>query len=125
MSKCLVLLSFSFLFSCNKAKVEEVCVTPMSVSFKQDLQPIFNTNCATSACHAGTKAAGGLNLEASVSYANLMDTKSGYIDTFYPKASLLYTSMTSVTNPMPPMGKLSKCTTDLILKWIAQKAKNN
>lgn len=125
MSKYLVLLSFSFLFSCNKAKVEEVCQTPMSVSFKQDLQPIFNTNCATSGCHSGTKAAGGLNLEASVAYVNLMDTKSGYIDTLDPKAGLLYTSMTSVTNPMPPNGKLGKCTTDLILKWIEQKAKNN
>ena len=65
----------------------------------------------------------GANLD--VSFENISDSKSGYIDTVNPTASLLYTSMTSVTNPMPPNGKLSKCTTDLILKWIEQKAKNN
>jgi hypothetical protein len=125
MSKFVVIITLTLLFSCTKAKVEDVCTTPATVSFQQDIQPIFNTNCATSGCHAGTKPAGTLNLEASVAYANLMDPKSGYLDTVNPKASLLYTSMTSVTNPMPPNGKLSKCTTDLILKWIEQKAKNN
>jgi len=125
MSKFVVLLSLSSLFSCTKAKVEDVCTPPTTVSFKQDIQPIFNTNCATSGCHAGMKPAGSLNLEASVAYANLTDSKSGYLDTLNPKASLLYTSMTSVTNPMPPNGKLGKCTTDLILKWIEQKTKNN
>lgn len=111
--------------SCKKAVVEEVCTQPTVVSYKNDIQPIFNTNCATSGCHAGKKPAGSLNLEASVSFENISDSKSGYIDTVNPTASLLYTSMTSVTNPMPPNGKLSKCTTDLILKWIEQKAKNN
>ena len=125
MSKFVVLLSLSSLFSCTKAKVEDVCTTPATVSFQKDIQPIFNTNCATSGCHAGTKPSGTLNLEASVAYENLTDSKSGYLDTVHPKASLLYTSMTSVTNPMPPNGKLSKCTTDLILKWIEQKSKYN
>lgn len=125
MSKFVVIITLTFLFSCTKAKVEDVCTTPVTVSFKQDIQPIFNTNCATSGCHAGTKPAGTLNLEASVAYKNLTDPKSGYLDTVNPKASLLYTSMTSITNPMPPNGKLGKCTTDLILKWMEQKAKNN
>ncbi len=125
MPKFVVLIALTFLFSCTKAKVEDVCTTPATVSFKHDIQPIFNTNCATSGCHAGTKPAGSLNLEASVAYENVTDSKSGYLDTVNPKASLLYTSMTSVTNPMPPNGKLSKCTTDLILKWIEQKGKNN
>lgn len=125
MSKFVVLITLILLFSCTKAKVEDVCTTPEMVSFQKDIQPIFNTNCATSGCHAGTKPTGTLNLEASVAYANLTDSKSGYLDTVQPKASLLYTSMTSITNPMPPNGKLSKCTTDLILQWIEQKAKNN
>ena len=125
MSKFVVLIALTLLFSCTKAKVEDVCTTPATVSIQKDIQPIFNTNCATSGCHAGTKPAGSLNLEASVAYKNLTDSKSGYLDTVNPKASLLYTSMTSVTNPMPPNGKLSKCTTDLILKWIEQKSKYN
>ena len=125
MSKFVVLIALTLLFSCTKAKVEDVCTTPATVSFQKDIQPIFNTNCATSGCHAGTKPAGSLNLEASVAYENVTDSKRGYLDTVNPKASLLYTSMTSVTNPMPTNGKLSKCTTDLILKWIEQKSKYN
>lgn len=121
----MVYLSLATSLSCSKAKVQDVCIPPETVSFSKDIQPIFNTNCATSGCHAGTKPSGNLNLSADVAYANLMDAKSGYIDTLHPSASLLYTSMTSVSNPMPPNGKLNKCTTDLILKWMEQKAKNN
>ena len=118
-------LIFSLCVACKKATVEEVCTTPTEISYKRDIQPIFNSNCATSGCHSGTNSAGGMNLDASVSFKNLTASKSGYIDTVHPTASLLYASMTSVSNPMPPNGKLSKCTTDLILKWIKQKAKNN
>jgi len=121
----LICLTFSISVACKKATVEEVCTTPTEISYKRDIQPIFNSNCATSGCHSGTNSAGGLNLEASISYQNLTASKSGYIDTTYPSASLLYSSMTSISNPMPPNGKLSKCTTDLILAWIKQKAKNN
>jgi hypothetical protein len=118
-------LIFSLCVACKKATIEEVCSTPIEISYKRDIQPIFNSNCATSGCHTGTNSSGGLNLDASVSFKNLTASKSGYIDTVHPIASLLYASMTSVSNPMPPNGKLSKCTTDLILEWIKQKAKNN
>ena len=110
--------------SCKKEKAKnEVCTTLETVSFKNDVQPIFNQNCVS--CHSGASASGNLNLEASVAYQNLSDPKSGYLDTINPTYSLLYASMISTSNPMPPNGKLSHCATDLILKWIQQKAKNN
>lgn len=125
----LCLITFSVLtFSCKKEKTstEEFCPTPPSiVSFKKDIQPILNANCSTSGCHSGTNPKGGLNLVDSVSYMQLMDSKSGYIDTINPKESLLYNAIISTSNPMPPNGKMSVCKTDLILKWIEQKAKNN
>lgn len=125
MSKLIKYISFLLLLSCTKAKVGDVCNLPSNVSFKRDIQPIFNANCNTSGCHTGSKPKGGLNLDSTQAYAALQNPKSGYIDTLNPSASLLYISMTSISNPMPPNGKLSKCTTDLILKWITQKAKNN
>lgn len=111
------------MISCKKGTTEPVCTTPATVSFSKDIQPIFNANCNTSGCHSGTKPAGNLNLERNQAYANLMDSKSGYIDTTKPENSILYVSMTSKTNPMPPNGKLDGCTTDLILKWIQQGAR--
>ena len=68
---------------------------------------------------------GNLNLESAVSYGNLLDPQMGYVDTINPSSSLLYNSMNSTSNPMPPNGKLDKCKIELILKWIEQKAKNN
>lgn len=116
----IVLLSIS----CKKKTAkEQLCKTIDKVSFKNEIQPIFNQHCVS--CHSGSSASGNLNLESSVSYQNLMNTKSGYIDTINPIYSVLYSSMISTSNPMPPNGKLDKCTTDLILKWIQQKAKNN
>ena len=119
----LSLLVFLF-FSCNKEQTEH-CKIPAEVSFKNDIQPIFNLNCISSGCHAANKPAGGLNLESAGSYIELLGPKSGYIDTLNPNSSMLYISMTSATNPMPPKGKLDDCTNQLVLKWIQQKAKNN
>ena len=121
----LVLSILVLMISCKKGTTEPVCTPPATVSFSKDIQQIFNTNCNTSGCHSGVKPAGNLNLESNKAYVNLMDSKSGYIDTTKPENSILYVAMTSKTNPMPPNGKLDKCTTERILQWIEQKAKNN
>lgn len=116
-----------FFFSCTYEKVEPdtACVTPDVVSFSKHIQPILDTHCNMAGCHRGNNPGGNLNLEASVSYAQLWKTKSGYIDTLNPKFSVLYASMNTSSNPMPPAGKLDKCAIDLVLQWIQQKAKNN
>lgn len=113
--------------SCTYEKVEPqlVCVSPDTVSFKKDIQPIFDTHCNTAGCHSGNNPSGNLNLQASVAYAALSKKSSGYLDTINPLHSVLYGSMNSTASPMPPNGKLDKCTLDLVLKWIQQKAKNN
>lgn len=110
----------------EKAEVAEVkCDLPDTVSFNRDLLPLFASQCATSGCHSGAHPEGNLNLEASVAYAQLTDSRSGYVDTLNPEFSLLYAQMNSVSDPMPPTGLLDKCKRNLILKWIQQKAKNN
>lgn len=117
-----------FLYSCTyeKAEVAQVtCAQPDTVSYSLDIQPLFNSNCATAGCHSGANPEGGLNLEASESYGQLMASGSGYVDTLNPEFSLLYAQMNSVSDPMPPTGRLDKCTLELVLKWIRQKAKNN
>jgi hypothetical protein len=121
---CFVLVSCC---SCTykKAELKVECVLPETVSFNHDIQPIFNAHCNTAGCHSGGTPQGGLNLEATVAYAQLVNNGSGYIDTLNPTYSVLHASMNSTSSPMPPTGKLDKCTTDMVLKWIQQKAKNN
>ena len=114
--------------SCTYERAEEAvpkCNLPDSVSFSRDLQPLFTSQCATAGCHSGTHPEGNLDLEASNAYSELTDSRSGYVDTLNPEFSLLYAQMNSVSSPMPPSGRLDKCTLELVLKWIRQKAKNN
>jgi hypothetical protein len=120
-------LLLSIFSACNNetAKPLTTCTLPATVSFNQHIVPILNQHCNTSGCHAGSRPSGNLNLEASVAYTALMKKGSGYIDTLTPNYSLLYAQMNSSSNPMPPKGKLDKCTLDTVLKWIQQKAKNN
>jgi len=118
-------ISLLCLYGCRHEPVEQVCVLPEKVSFNQHIIPLLNAHCNTSGCHSGTQPTGGLNLESSKAYAELSKPGNGYIDTVNPNNSLLYIQMTSVSNPMPPTGQLARCSTDLILKWIAQKAPDN
>ena len=119
----LVLLFFG---SCTYDKAStEPCPLPGTVSFAQDIQPVFNQYCNTTDCHAGPAPGGNLNLESAVAYTQLHKQGSGYIDTITPRYSVLYAQMNSTSNPMPPDGKLDRCTQELVLKWIEQKAKNN
>lgn len=127
---CLYLLLLS-LVSCAYNKVpkeigpEIACASPDTISFSKQVLPILVNNCAITSCHSGRTPEGNFNLEASVAYATLSKSGSGYIDTLNPRFSVLYSSMVSVSQPMPPSGKLDKCTLAIIEKWMAQKAKNN
>ncbi|MFZ9847337.1 MAG: c-type cytochrome domain-containing protein [Flavobacteriales bacterium] len=120
MSKYLYLLALSsmFLFACQ----DEDCKTSDSLSFSNDIQPIFNDHCATSGCHNTSSKEGGLDLSAGKSYAELSKSGSGYINTSKPTSSVLYSEMRS---DMPPSGKLDDCTLEKIEKWMEQGAKNN
>jgi hypothetical protein len=120
-------LVLAFLYGCkhDPVETEQTCSLPETVSFSQHIIPLFNNNCNTSGCHSGAQPAGGLNLEPANAYAELSKSGSGYIDTVNPNFSLLYAQMISVSTPMPPTGQLAKCSTDLVLKWITQKAPNN
>jgi hypothetical protein len=124
---CLIVVLLFLMSSCTYEKVEPqvACVSPETVSFKKDIQPIFDDHCNSAGCHSGTNPSGNLNLEPALSYAQLSKKSSGYVDTLNPKHSVLYASMNSTGNPMPPNGKLDRCALDLVLKWIQQKAKNN
>ncbi len=62
-------------------KLEEALVTKMkeetpTVSFSQDIQPVFNQSCALSGCHSGSFPAGGLNLQSGQAYNNIVNVPS-------------------------------------------------
>ena len=104
-------------------------------SFANQIQPIFNANCAVAGCHTGVVPTGGLNLSAGNSYAMLVNVmSSGYApavrvvpcDTL---SSVLWHKIhgTGVYGQlMPRFGpKLPQAQLDLISTWIAIGAPNN
>ncbi len=125
----MISLSVFVVNSCRYDNEEDMIdcstINPDTISYARDIQPIFDANCNESGCHSGAHPEGGLNLEAAYSYNELMDEGSGYVDTIRPRRSLLYSEMSSKSDPMPPTGKLDKCTLEKIERWMQQKAKNN
>ena len=114
----LIVLAGFILVSCEYEWIQpEKKPIPETVSFSNDIIPIFNNGCNTSVCHGpGSKPP---DLSPDNAYNSLMD--GGYVDTTTPEASILYTSMKS--------GSMKFYTTpgdeDLILAWIEQGAENN
>lgn len=70
-----------FLYQCGSSSNPNSPSTPnieppiTDPSFAQDIQPIFNTNCALSGCHNNVAQA-GLNLSQGVAYANIVNVDS-------------------------------------------------
>ena len=122
---------FLLLNSCQKAVLDTKSTTSNSstvikTSFSNEIIPIFTTNCIS--CHNP----GAVDLRAVTVYDALVTNASPfnkYIDTLNPSNSLLYLKLTKSSPPsggmMPPSGLLSTSSTDLVLKWIQEGAKNN
>jgi hypothetical protein len=105
--------------------VQAPCNLPDTVSFKNDVVPVFEVSCDQANCHSGTDTSsrGRVNLEPAYAYTDLF--KQHLIDTLNPTQSQLYQRLISTGNSMPPGIYLDNCTIQSILKWIEQGAKNN
>jgi hypothetical protein len=89
---------------------------PQFVSFSNDLQPIFTSNCAVSGCHvAGAQAP---NLSAGFSYNQLI---GGYVNTILPTKSTLYVMIYGDMSVHIP----SASDKQKIYDWIRNGAPNN
>jgi mono/diheme cytochrome c family protein len=94
---------------------------PANVDFRKDVQPILTLNCI--ACHQGSSATQGLQLD---SYENLMNgSDSGkVIIPGDPKQSLLVQRISDTTGKqMPPQTSMSPDDIAVIVAWVQQGAK--
>ena len=120
----ILIVTSAYFFSCKK-KTTSPSPTPSlpaTVSFSNDIMPVFNAHCNTSGCHGGGSPSAGLNLSSNVAYSQLFTKHE--IDTSNASNSNLYIEVASGQMPQTG-GKLSDYNINLIQKWIQQKAKNN
>ena len=96
---------------------------PSTVSFKEDIQPIFNTSC--NSCHDEFHQY--LDLRACCAYDQLLNSGTGapYINIEDPGASKLYRHLTGDLLIMPLFGPLPDHEINLVLRWISEGALDN
>lgn len=93
---------------------------PDTISFNDDIQPIFDASCAVSGCHD----AGGWSpdLSAGNAYSSLTGGSTQYVDTDNPENSLLYQKI----NTGGSMEEYATAADRVnILTWIEKGAQNN
>lgn len=90
---------------------------PQAVSFKTDLLPLFNTNCAKSGCHV--TGSHKPYLTSDLSYIQI--TNGGFINTLVPKQSQLYIMINSEMKEYIP----SAVDRQKVYDWIRNGAPNN
>jgi len=90
---------------------------PQSVSFKQDLAPVFQANCALSGCHVS--GAHHPYMTSDVSYLQIVN--GGYVNIVVPKASILYQKVNGEMSEYIP----SKSDKQKVYDWIRNGAPNN
>lgn len=93
---------------------------PTNVSLKNDVVPIFNTNCSMVDCH-DAEGSHSPSLVQANAYNALIS--GNYVNTIEPEKSRIYLEINS--GSMPPSGPLNVNQQKIILAWITEGAKNN
>lgn len=90
---------------------------PQRVSFKNELAPLFNTNCALAGCHVSGAHKPYLALD--ISYTEIVN--GGFVNTAVPKESRLYQMVYgSMAQYIPAKADKQK-----VYDWIRNGAPNN
>ncbi len=108
-----------------------------TVSFGEQVQPIFTGRCALPGCHAGPSAAVGMNLSAGRAYSEIVGVPSVEcvnllrVEPGVPEASYVVAKIEGVgpcfSGGRMPLGQppLSPTEIEIISTWIAEGAADN
>ena len=118
-------------FSSCKDQVVDPNTNPVDfptskVSFSQHVQPLFQTRCAFTGCHAGSNPAAGLDL-SSPAYNSLMNHQPRLVIAGVSNNSLLIWRLDGRQLPQMPFNAQPINTNQLtgMKKWIDEGAQNN
>lgn len=118
----LVVLLVMVLASCYKDIIKPELAAdpdgpPQPVSFKTELAPLFNTNCALAGCHVS--GAHKPYLATDISYQQIVN--GGFVNTALPKESILYKMINGEMSQYIP----AKADRQKVYDWIRNGAPNN
>ena len=119
---CMVIALVTGLASCYKDIIKPELASdpdgpPQPVSFKNELAPMFNTNCALAVCHVS--GAHKPYLATDISYQQIVN--GGFVNTALPKQSILYKMVNGeMAQYVPTAADKQK-----VYDWIRNGAPNN
>lgn len=105
----------------DKTVILDAAEITRTVSYAEDIVPIFNSSCNASGCHSS----GGKSPDLSASNAYNSLILGNYIDKETPVNSELYKWMSGKRGLPMPVSGVNKEYNALILAWIKQGANNN
>jgi len=97
----------------NNGPIQDSCVTS-DLTYQNSIESILNTNCATSGCHLGPNAPGGVDL------STFDDSKK-----IAGNGDLVGRIEGTSGALMPPGSPLPACEIDKLKAWVADGAPNN
>ena len=124
----------------NEVTIQVIITSMVGVSYSSDVQPIFDTRCATSGCHAGPTSPFGMTLEAGQSYSKIVGVAAQAsdcngdprVDPGSASTSVLYKRIAGsdcgarMPWSLPPtVDSLTTVQQNTIRDWIDQGALNN
>jgi hypothetical protein len=118
-----VLIVFQSCYDATTYVIDNGPTVTKTVSFANDIQPIFNKSCSVPGCHnAGGKKP---DLSSDKAYSSL--TIGNYLNLAKPDQSEVYLWLTGKHTPQMPLGAAANPSSinQLTLAWIKQGAKNN
>ncbi|HEX9100671.1 MAG TPA: fibronectin type III domain-containing protein, partial [Polyangia bacterium] len=115
---------------------KEVSAKTSAITLSGQVQPIFTSSCATTACHSGARPAQGLDLSSGKSYGQLVNVLSnecsstdrvapGSAATSYLAWKIQGSGSCFFGSKMPKGATLSAADINTILGWINEGAPNN
>lgn len=112
------------LISCYKDKTvifDTGAEITRTVSFANDIIPIFNRSCNASGCHN----TGGKTPDLTTGNAYNSLTNGNFVSKENPESSKIYLRMTGKLGIPMPVGGINKDYNALIIAWLKQGAQNN
>jgi hypothetical protein len=92
-----------------------------TVTFSNDIIPLFAKNCSLSGCHV----TGGKSPDLSAANAYNSLKIGNYFNTTAPASSVIMLWLTGKKSTQMPVGGMNKDINALVLAWIKQGANNN
>lgn len=123
MAQGILVLAMAFSMGACSDLGDEVVAQEGAVSFRDDVQPLLNTHCAT--CHSGSTPSGGLVVASLEDLLAGGDSGPALVAGLADNSLLVQRLEGEAYGVMPPTGALAPGAVATVRQWIDEGAQDN